>query len=30
MVRDVNDDKPMYILCWQPMLKRWAELMTRG
>lgn len=30
MVRDVNDEKPMYILCWQPMLKRWAELMTRG
>lgn len=30
MVRDTNDDKPMYILCYQPMLKRWAELMTRG
>lgn len=30
MKRDINDDKPMYILIWQPMLKRWAELMTRG
>lgn len=30
MVRDTNEDKPMYTLCWQPMLKRWAELMTRG
>lgn len=30
MVRDVNYDKPMYTLIWQPMLKRWAELMTRG
>jgi hypothetical protein len=30
MVRDVNNDKPMYSLIWRPMLKRWAELMTRG
>lgn len=30
MVRDIADDKPMYVLCYQPMLKRWAELMTRG
>jgi len=30
MVRDINDDKPMYTLCYQPMYKRWAELMTRG
>lgn len=30
MVRDLNDDKPMYTLCYQPMFKRWAELMTRG
>jgi len=30
MVRDTQDGKPMYTLCYQPMLKRWAELMTRG
>ena len=30
MVRDVNYNKPMYTLIWQPMIKRWAELMTRG
>lgn len=30
MVRDVEEDKPMYDLVYMPMLKRWAELMTRG
>ena len=30
MVRDINDDKPMYTLVYLPMFKRWAELMTRG
>lgn len=30
MMRDINDDKPMYTLIWQPMVKRLAELMTRG
>ena len=30
MVRDSNDDKPRFDLCYQPMIKRWAELMDRG
>lgn len=30
MRRDVDDTKPMYDLVYLPMLKRWAELMTRG
>lgn len=30
MMRDINDDKPMYTLIWFPMIKRLAELMTRG
>lgn len=30
MRRDIQDDKPRYDLCYQPMLKRWAELMSRG
>lgn len=30
MVRDINDDKPMYTLIWQPLITRLAELMTRG
>lgn len=30
MVRDINEDKPQYLLVYIPMLKRWAELMTRG
>jgi len=30
MVRDISDNKPRYDLIYMPMLKRWAELMTRG
>ncbi len=30
MMRDINDTKPMYTLIWQPVIKRLAELMTRG
>lgn len=30
MVRDTDDDKVNYDLIDKPMLKRWAELMTRG
>ena len=30
MVRNLDEDKPMYVLCYRPMFKRWAELMTRG
>jgi hypothetical protein len=30
MVRDVTEGKIRYDLVDQPMLKRWAELMTRG
>jgi hypothetical protein len=30
MKREVADDKPDYTLCHLPMLKRWAEIMTRG
>jgi hypothetical protein len=30
MVRDVQDDKPRYDLIYKPLLKRWAELMSRG
>lgn len=30
MVRDLQDGKPDYTLIWEPMLTRWAELMTRG
>lgn len=30
MLRDTNEGKPQYTLCYQPMLKRWAQLMTRG
>lgn len=30
MRRDVQDDKVDYTLCYMPMFKRWAELMTRG
>lgn len=30
MNRDVADDKPRYDLIYLPLLKRWAELMTRG
>lgn len=30
MRRDVADEKPDYTLCYLPMLKRWAELMSRG
>ncbi len=30
MNRDIQDGKPRYDLIWHPMLKRWAELMTRG
>jgi hypothetical protein len=30
MRRDVNDGKVDYTLCYLPVFKRWAELMTRG
>ena len=30
MHRDTQQGKPNFWLCYQPMLKRWAELMTRG
>jgi hypothetical protein len=30
MRRDSNDGKDDYSLCWEPMLTRWAGLMTRG
>lgn len=30
MNRDIADNKTDYILCYMPMFKRWAELMTRG
>jgi hypothetical protein len=30
MLRDINDDKPMYTLIWQPIITRFAYLMTRG
>ena len=30
MKRDTQDDKPRFDLCYQPMIKRWAELMDRG
>ena len=30
MYRDLDDSKPRYDLIYQPMLKRWAELMSRG
>ena len=30
MVRDTQDDKPIYTLLDFPMLKRWAQLMVRG
>lgn len=30
MRRDTQDNKPRYNLVYFPMLKRWAELMTRG
>lgn len=30
MVRGVSDEKPNYLLLWQPMVRRWAEHMTRG
>ena len=30
MVRDTSVDKPRYDLIYMPMLKRWAELMSRG
>ena len=29
-VRDTDKGKPRYDLIWRPMLKRWAELMSRG
>lgn len=30
MVRDLQDGKADYTLIYEPMLTRWAELMTRG
>ncbi len=30
MKRDIQDGKPDYTLCYEPILTRWAELMTRG
>lgn len=30
MIRDVEGSKPRYDLVYKPLLKRWAELMTRG
>jgi hypothetical protein len=30
MHRDIQDGKPRFDLCYQPMFKRWAELMMRG
>lgn len=30
MRRDTQEGKPRYDLCYQPLLKRWAELMERG
>ena len=30
MVRDTQEGKVRFDLCWHPMLKRWAELMMRG
>ncbi len=30
MVRGLDESKPNYLLLWQPMLKRWAEHMTKG
>ena len=30
MLRDTDEDKPDYTLLYLPMVKRWAELMTRG
>lgn len=30
MVRDVQEDKPIYTLLYLPMLTRWAKLMGRG
>ena len=30
MFRDLDSSKPRYDLIYQPMLKRWAELMSRG
>lgn len=30
MVRDTQNGKPRYDLCWKPLYKRWAELMGRG
>lgn len=30
MVRDIQSDKPRYDLVDWPMIKRWAELMSRG
>lgn len=30
MRRDSNEGKPDYTLIYEPMLTRWAELMTRG
>lgn len=30
MVRDTQNGKPRYDLCYKPLYKRWAELMARG
>ena len=30
MVRDISEDKTRYDLVYMPMLKRWADLMSRG
>ncbi len=30
MRRDTQEGKPDFWLCYQPLLKRWAELMSRG
>jgi hypothetical protein len=30
MKRDTQEGKPRFDLCYQPMIKRWAELMERG
>lgn len=30
MTRDLQEGKPRYDLCYEPLLTRWAELMARG
>jgi hypothetical protein len=30
MTRDVDDNKPRYDLCYEPLLTEWAHLMARG